>query len=137
MHVVFTLGEHPATPLPTQSCCCLQNAAVAEQFRSQKAAALHGAAALMTSLSLSHSLCLSLSISFSFFPTGTFMTAPANNTNTPTVYTAPVAMLTSISRSYRHAETYGQSHTYTHVIIMRNGRAAARSVKGQYAQRTH
>jgi len=47
-----------------------------------------------------------------------------------------LAVLTIISGSNRHAETYGQSHTHTHVIIMRNGCAAARSVKGQHATRT-
>ena len=47
-----------------------------------------------------------------------------------------LAVLTIISGSNRHAETYGQSHTHTHVIIMRNGCAAARSVRGQHATRT-
>ena len=50
-------------------------------FRSLKAAALHEGAALSASFSLTHSLCFSFS--FSFFLTGTFMTAPANKTNTP------------------------------------------------------
>ena len=50
--------------------------------------------------------------------------------------TAPVAVLTSTRSSHRHAEAYRQPHTHTHVIIMRNGRAAARSVQGQHASRT-
>ena len=62
------------------------------------------------------------------------MTAPANKANTLTAAQhGTSAVLTSISSSYRHAEIYGQPHTHTHVINMKNGRPVARSVKGQSA----
>jgi len=89
---------------------------------------------LLRSWLLSLSFCLSLALSFSFFLTRTFMTAPANKTNTPTA-TSCSATGASISSNYRHADTYWQSHTHTHVINMENGRAAARSIKGQNTSR--
>jgi len=48
----------------------------------------------------------------------------------------PVEVFTSIFSSYRHAETNGQLHTHTHEIIIGNGCAVARTVKGQHASRT-
>ena len=127
-----------------------QNACRMQQLRPRKAAVLHEVPALMTSLSLSLSLgrsfllslslsdsrCPSLSLSFSFLLTETFKPLQTRQTHLQSHNTAPVAVLTSILRSYRHAETYGQPHTHTHVIIIKNGRTAARSVKGQHASRT-
>jgi len=88
-------------------------------------------------VSLSHSHCLSLLCSLPFFLTGNFwLPLRTRQTHWQPHTTAPVAVLTSISSSYRHAETYGQALTHTHVINMRNGCTADRSVKGQNTSRT-
>ena len=101
-----------------------------QQFRPRKAAALHGAATLMTSLSLSYQLCcsfsLSHSLSLSFSQEPSWLPLRTRETHLQPHNTVPFTVLTSISSSYRHAETYGQPHTHTHVIIMGHGGAVAR-----------
>ena len=109
-----------------------------EQFYPQKEleTALDGVATLMTVLSLFYSLFLSLSFSFYFFLTRTFMTAPSNKTNTPTVVQhGPVAVLISIRSSCRYSEKYGQPHTHTHVTHDHHEKQA-RGCKGERASRT-
>ena len=89
------------------------------------------------SLSLTHSVSPSHSLSLSFSQEPSWLLLRTRQTHLKSHNTAPVAVLTSTRSSYRHAETYGQPHTHTHVIIMRNRRAAAMSDEGQHASRTH